>query len=148
MQQIKLIADISAVKGRLEKDNSIIFIYKQLLEKLEEEINKDTISELQLYRMKEEQIRYEESLKTKQFAVEHLQQRADEWEVQFEENSRIVNENFGQALREADSIQKNNETLELLINGYYQNKDSILKDQQAMNNLYYQLVEHINKKKR
>lgn len=158
LPQIKLIADLSAVKGRVEKDKEVIRTYEALISKLNDRIydlglpdqtgpNQEADS-LEYWRLKEELIRHQESLISKKTAIANLQKRADEWEVQFEENSRVVNENFQEAIELAQSRKISNQTLCLLVDGYFQNEQDIKSNQQAKNNLYYQLVEQLNGKKR
>ncbi len=151
------------MNDRQEKDETIIGIYEQLTVLLSTKIEnlsllettkESSLDRLELFRNKEELLRHEESLKSKRVAVENLQQRADEWEVQFEGNSRIVNENFenavhaGMKVDDQGTMRFHNETVKLLLDGYVQNKSDILSNQQAKNNLYFQLVEQLNTKKR
>ena len=157
MQQIKLIADVSSVKGRLEKDKHILSVYENLIKHLKidilalEQTDHSLEDDITLCRFSEELLRHEESFKSKQFAVDYLQQRADEWEVQFEENSRIVNETFEKALQEARSKYNTpngvSVILKELIDGYDKNPQDVLSDQQTKNNLYYQIVDQLNSKK-
>ncbi len=163
LPQIKLIADMSAVKGRQEKDKEIIKTYEDLVTLIAEKMKyashyttalQPHIGGLEFYRDKEELLRHQESLTSKKYAADMLQARADQWEVQFEENSRIVNENFEEAVRIGHQRRNASETINQgmvlgeLLKGYEKDPTAVLADQQVKNNLYYQIVDQLNTKKR
>lgn len=147
IKQIVPIADLSEVKSRLDNDKKIIETYEGLIVVLEEELKKPMLPKIDYWRIKEELLRHDQTLSAKKVAFSNLQQRADEWEVQFEENSRIVNEGFDSVMEFSVARSKSplaTNILKGLIDGYEASKDSVLSDQQVKNNLYYQLVEQLN----